>query len=207
MEINVIKYVLREYIGDIYVELDPPVNEKINEQVIEFSQQMQRKKQTAYYSQFRRSGKTKSAKQDVPLGKKAEFIAAYGLHEFFNVPLVMPDLQIYRKRDKNWDCDLIYGRTGNAHVKACSQHTLDYCGDFSWVFQYANKGRPGGTDQVFKAPSNDFLVGVFMEDFLSHKGIIKIVLPIERVKLLLRDPVNVWLKDIKKCLYYQDLFK
>lgn len=202
-----IKHAVYEYIEDIYVEFDDLLNNKLNELVEQFAWQIKNKQQAEYYHQLRRAGKIKVLKKDLPLGKKAEFVAAYGLHQRFSLPLVSPDLKIYKKREKKWSCDLIYGRTGNVHVKGCDAKTLSYCDDFSWTFQYRNKNGHGGTDNIFKAPSDDFLVAVFMEDYTANKGIIKAIIPIERVKRLVRNPKNEWLIGIKQCLYYKDLFK
>lgn len=157
----------------------------------------------SYYTRMRNVNKDR-AKLDMFVGKKAEFFTAEYLNKYHAMPLLLPDLNIYKGRQKSWAADLIHGEV-NIHVKCCTASTLKYCGDYSWTFQYADKVGNGGKDDIFEQANGDLLSLVYIESPRLSSGIIKGMVYLRDIKHLLKDPKKSTLIGLKKCLYYNDL--
>jgi hypothetical protein len=183
---------------DIKIQFSEEENREINLKITDFVKHMKNKgASTDYYKSYRKAVKPS---RDILLGKKGEFFAAKAL----NIELTNIDLEIRRGNKKGWVPDLSVGEI-NYHVKTCNKRGLEFCGDYSWTFQVANIKIGGGTDDLFKSKENNFIVLVYMEDVYSRYGVIKCILPWEKIKPKLRDPISSRLKGLKLCLYYKDL--
>ena len=196
-------------IQDEKVTFEEALNKEINNRIKNFADQLKTNKQSiAYYTQ-KRNVKSEKAYEDICLGKKAEFILAIHLGIKYNFPIISPDLEIRKGNKKGWGIDLPYAQINsqypNIHVKACSNSTLKFCQDYSWTFQYNNRNDKFGQDDLFKYNNNDLIAMMFLENYESRYGVIKAILPWEKIKLYLKDPLKPTLQGLKLCVYYKDL--
>ncbi len=194
-------------IKDHKVILSVVENNKINKEINNFVIAMDGKKQSInYYSKQRNATK---AADDIRLGKKAEYFIAKYMCQQFGHQMYNPDMEIRNGKHKGWFTDLSYivnEQKINIHVKACSIITYNYCGDYSWTFQYSNKNKVFGTDSLFKTSTpNDIIALVFLTNPISHYCIIKAIIPWCVLKNKLKHPRKENLIGLKKCIYYNDL--
>lgn len=193
-------------VRDIEVSFSEEMNALLNLQLSDFANKLAVRDQSSdYYARYRNTNQRKAG-VDQLIGKKAEYVAAKGLNQFFGYPMTKPDLSIRRGSAKGWDDDLHYEEHGlpNVHVKSCSQRYND---DYSWVFQYNNAVGAGGTDKLFTTNKhdNDLIVCVQLPDSKSAVGTIKAILEWKTIKPLLKNPFLQRLIGQKLCLYYKDI--
>lgn len=169
------------------------------------------KNQSAQYYRENRNTTREKAISDISLGKKGEFFAAHCLRNNYGFPFIEPDLSVRNGNSKGWDADLPFKSINNIlpniHVKTCNKKTYDFCDDYSWTFQLSDNIGKFGKDEIFNKNDDEIIVFVYAEDDKIKQAGIKAILPWGIVKTLLRDPVKSNLKNIKKCLYYQDFFE
>jgi hypothetical protein len=182
----------------------------INTDIKVFVKGMSSRKQSISYYEKYRSVSPDKAKQDMFLGKKAEFFTALELWRDYGFPWLNPDLKIYPSGMKGWEADLPYHkkdpRFPDAHVKGCDHGTYDFCHDFSWTFQYSNNDGFYGHDAIFQNPGrHDLISFVFIDDPQSKEATIKSIVPWQSIKKYLKDPIKQSLIGQKKCIYYKDL--
>jgi hypothetical protein len=192
----------------ITVQLSDENNTRINDDINNFVHALRCRGQSIDYYEKKRDVSKDTAIIDSLLGKKGEFFASWGLHYDFKIPLLKPDLRIYTKKDKSWDCDLLYEKDDTKigfHVKTCNLWGLKFCKDFSWTFQLRNRDNSGGTDAIFQPSVNDFVVLVYVNEYSHNVGMIKAILPVEKVLCLLKDPIMEKHRGFKKCIYYTDI--
>lgn len=197
------------YVGDIPLRLNGAVNDRVNEQINDFVAAMSGRDQSAgYYTDRRRAPASKVA-DDIAVGKKAEFFALLALYRHYGFPSVPVDLEIRRGKKKGWATDLPFAsvdaRFPNAHVKACSDKTISFCGDFSWTFQIGDARGTSGIDDIFMRGNDDILVLVYLADAVTPEAVVKAIIPWDTAQLHLADPRKASLVGLKKCLYYADL--
>lgn len=195
-----------QIIKNIIVTIPNDVNDKINHKIQDHVDRMI--ESTQYYKQKRNADAGKINK-DIFLGKKAEYIALFGLVKQYKFPFILPDLDIRSGKNKGWDDDLPFNKKDktfpNVTVKSCNKATLNYCDDFSWTFQYCNNDGVGGKDKMFSNYSESLVAFVFMENPLSANGVIKAILPFTSIVHYFKPPLNPKLIGLKKCIYYKDL--
>jgi hypothetical protein len=194
------------YINDIIITFSKEENDKINSKCEEFVKAMSGKNQSAEYYEKHRNAQKEKIFNDIFLGKKAEFIAAQALFQY-GLPLLEPDLEIRKGKAKKWKCDLQYDNI-DIHVKSCNKKTLDFCKDYSWTFQNANKDICGGKDTLLKNNQNKQLVIlVYLENMMYNIGVVKAIVEFSKIEPLLKDPIKKLFIGLKKCIYYKDLEK
>jgi hypothetical protein len=196
-----------QVLTETLIEFSKEDNEHINILVQDFVDKMGC---SASYYQAKRGAKHEKAVADIFLGKKAEFVVAKYLNEFHNFPLLEPDLEIRKGRQKGWLCDLPYNdhfsNLPNVHVKACSKSTYRYCGDYSWTFQFKDNNAKSGKDELFKNEfNNEVIAFVYMDDTKCNVATVKAIIPWSETCKFLKPPLKKTLVGIKLCLYYQDL--
>lgn len=198
------------HIIDEKIILTEDLNREINSRIKEFANQLKRGKQSIDYYSKKRNVKAAKAYEDICLGKKAEYILAIHLGAKYNFPVLIPDIEIRKGNKKGWKIDLPYNEINsqypNIHVKACSDSTLKFCQDYSWTFQYNNNNDKFGQDDLFKYNNNDLIAMMFLENYESSYGVIKAILPWEKLKKHLKNPLKRTLIGLKVCIYYKDLF-
>ena len=149
----------------------------------------------------RSQGNREKAKLDATVGKAGEIVVARRLSPVLGG--MEPDFGIYGPNEKTWDSDLSVGDT-EIHVKTQERNQSERYG-LSWIFQC---GR-GGTDKSIFSPEENSLVVFVMVELATRKGRIKAILENEdilRLKLF-KDPMNDYLRDTKRCVYYRDIRK
>lgn len=190
--------------SDLKITFTSKQNKEINKKIDEFVNNMGGS--INYYNKNRRASK---AKDDIFLGKKAEYFALYALHTKCNFPVINLDMEIRKGKAKGWQCDLPFHETypdfPNVHVKGCNDWTYNYCNDYSWSFQYSNKNGRNGRDIIFSSPETDLVALVYVENARDPSGIVKKILPWEIAKNYLKDPISRMLVGLKKCLYFKDI--
>lgn len=103
--------------------------------------------------------------------KCAEFASAYYLHQRHQLPLISPDIKIYKSSEKNWDADLSYENVKfldqhfdnlRFHNKSVTRKIISKGYPESFMFQLANKNSTkGGRDQLLdKGDKNDYCIFV-----------------------------------------------
>lgn len=139
--------------------------------------------------------------EDIKVGKMGEIGAYMLLKETF--PLISePDYEIYPPGSKTFEADLS-AENLNFHCK--TQHILSanrY--GISWVFQFNGNGT-GHRDPLFEVVGdNDYFVPMLLD---GDKVIIYGVIPVNILvqKELFKHPKLDYLKDIKRCIYLEDL--
>lgn len=136
--------------------------------------------------------------------KCAEFVAAQFMHIRFGLPLIDPDVRIYKSYQKNWNADLNFENVYlfdkhydklRIHVKSTSFQTIKAKYSESYTFQLCNKDGQGGRDMILDhGNENDFCIFVFAPYEKIKKGnvsfYIKALLPWNFIKDngLLEDP-------------------
>lgn len=194
------------YINDIIISFNEEDNNRINHKCEEFVLAMSGKNQSADYYENHRNAKRGKILDDIFLGKKAEFVAAQALFQY-GLPLIEPDLEIRKGRGKKWKCDLQYNNI-DVHVKSCNRKTLDYCKDYSWTFQNANKDICGGKDTSLENIENkQLIILVYLEEMRYNIGVVKAIAEFSKIEPLLKDPIKKLYIGLKKCIYYKDLEK
>jgi hypothetical protein len=187
------------------VKLTKEQDEVINRKINKFLSKMSFEEQSvSYYKNKRNAENINIIKEDIFLGKKAEYIVAIGLHKKYGIPFVEPDIKIREGKYKGWEEDLRIENV-NIHVKSCNSHTYKYCKDYSWTFQYNNNNGKDGRDKIFNKKEDSLCCFVFLENKDSDTGIIKAMLPWSFVVNKLKDPKKKSLVGIKKCIYYRDI--
>ena len=189
----------------IEIELTDKENKRINAILEEYGEGMEGSHK--FWAKQRNASKPK---EDSMVGKKGEFIVAkYVLEEYGHE--IAPDVQIYSSKKKNWDADLPYNTIGknfpDVHVKTCSQKTLDYAKQASWTFQMSNGNGFYGTDKLLSSNDydKDLIALVFVPTWDSPNAKIEHFLSWKDAKKFLRNPLSPRLKNIKTCLYNNDL--
>lgn len=189
----------------IEIELSTKENEKINAILEEYGEGME-----ASHKFWAKQRNASKPKEDSMVGKKGEFIVAKYVLETYGHEIA-PDVQIYSSKKKNWDADLPYNAVGkkfpDVHVKTCSQKTIDYAKQPSWTFQMSNGNGFFGTDKLLSSNDydNDLIALVFVPTWDSPVAQIQHFLKWKTAKTFLRDPMSPRLKNIKTCLYTNDL--
>lgn len=198
-------------ISDFNVKFSKVVNHNINKQIANFVSSLKKEKQSVNYYVENRNTSFDKAIEDIFLGKKAEFFAAYALFKYFNFPVLFPDLEIRHGKLKGWDKDLPYNKLNynysNVHVKSCSEKTFNYCNDFSWTFQNSNTNGVGGKDEVLNSKENDLIVLMYLSTPESNTAVVKAIIPQNELFVYLKAPKKLSLINVKKCIYYEDLIK
>lgn len=207
--------VLNNYIigkvEDIRIEFDPVENAVYNKLVKEFAMTQKGKGQSLdNYEANRRA--TRAFENNV-MGKKGEFFAARAMEQL-GFPDISIDLEVREGKSKGWLPDLPYPSVydsipgiPNVHVKTCDDVTLHYAGK-SWTFQFKNASGWGGTDPILeKGLETDLVAFVFVDKWESNVGFVHAIVPWGAIKKypLLQLPVKTDLKDIKRCVYLDDL--
>lgn len=196
-------------VADRERELTPDKNLATNDRIKEFVDAMSAKRQShEFYAEERNTTVDKAAEDDF-LGKKGEVFALLYLRDELGFPSIKVDLEIRHGAKKGWTVDLPFSQADDAypdvHVKTCHQKLVDYVGDYSWTFQYANKNAAGGRDDIFGGPDDVLVAFVFVERPYARQGTIKAIFPWKDVKHLLREPKKEDKQGLKKCIYYADL--
>jgi len=199
-------------ISDSKLEFPKEYNIKLNIAIKMFVQKLTDKGQSIEYYEKKRNAPLNKVENDMFLGKKTEFFAAFDLFKNYGFPWLKPDLTIYLPGKKGWDADLPYHKLDSqlpdVHVKGCSRETCNFCNDYSWTFQYKNNNNLFGRDKIFLTPNNYDLVSlVFMETIQENKAVIKAILPLPILKKYLKPPIKQNIRDMKKCIYYNDLIR
>lgn len=195
-----------ECVRDIKIQLSEKQQTIIDKKVNSFVKRQLHPDQSIPYYEKARDVDRDQAINDNLIGKKGEFIAAIALHTQFRLPLIIPDLKIYRRRKKNWKADL-RNRDFNFHVKTCNKWLVGFCGDFSWTFQYQSRVGNHGEDAILSKPSNDMVVFVYLPDFKSSFGVVKAIVSVSTLQRLqlFDDPKLEKHVGFKKCVYYNRL--
>jgi hypothetical protein len=199
-------------VSDIVITYTTEINDTINKNIETFLKAMCAKSQSVSYYAKKRNVREEKAKNDIFLGKKAEYFTRSALIEHYGFPYINIDLEVRQGRKKGWNTDLPFKAVDDSlpdiHVKSCSKKTLDFCKDYSWTFQNKNNDKKGGTDTILDTSGKQELIAlVYIEEPYSATGVIKAILPFDIIKKMLKPPLKPTLKNLKKCLYYKDLIK
>jgi hypothetical protein len=159
-----------------------------------------KKQSVDYYYEKRAASKPM---KDISVGKMGEVFAAYYVHKYLNYSFVEPDFNIYNSRNKNWNEDLNTG----FHVKTCDGYTCKFVGQPSWTFQFNNQNGSFGRDALFNSNGKDIIIFVYIDSYDKNEAVILIVSPWKDIKPFLKDPLKKSLRNIKKCIYYNDLLR
>jgi hypothetical protein len=190
----------------IEVKLSKKVNDVLNKELQVYADGMEQNSHK-YWEQNRRASK---AYEDSLTGKKGEFLVAEYIKKEHGLS-ILPDVNIYASRKKNWEADLPYATRemglADCHVKTCSQKTLDYAKTYSWTFQLSNGNGRHGTDRLLSSDTydDDLIALVFVPTWESNVGQIMSLSKWRNVKDLLRDPISPRLKGLKACIYIEDV--
>jgi hypothetical protein len=149
--------------------------------------------------------------------KCAEFAAARFLHEKYELPLVEPDIKIYKSSEKNWNADLSYqdvtflGKHHDQlrfHNKSATRKIVAKGYPESFMFQFANKNLVGGHDEILdKGNDDDYCVFVYVPYEVVTSGnvdfYVRGVIPWTFIKEnnLLENPKKQTLIGVKLCVY------
>ncbi len=166
---------------------------------------------------YAREREATKASDDIALGKYGEYLVAHWLHNGRGkLPFLEPDMKVYPASEKSWEHDLCFSSVDKSlpdfAVKACSPFTAkltrekkgdDCC--YSWTFQNSNSGGSGGTDKLLRDKTNKVIVVFVYADIKNRGGMIVASSPWCKVSYLLDDPIIARYKNIKKCIYYNDL--
>lgn len=200
-------------VEDREVILEDEQNQLINKIIHKFVNELSKKRQSHDYYKEKRNASIDKVSEDNFLGKKAEvFVAKYLIKERnFPKEKNIVDFEIRNGHNKGWHVDLPFGEKNNkfpnVHVKACTKWILNYVGDYSWTFQWANNKGLGGKDDIFNGPDSDLVVFVYISEARMPSAMIKAIMPWGEVKKHLIDPKNKKLKGLKKCINLQDIKK
>lgn len=156
------------------------------------------KKQSVDYYRDRRAA-VKPMK-DIAVGKMGEVYAAYYVHKCLGYGFVEPDFNIYGSRNKDWSEDLNTG----FHVKTCDLQTKKFVGQPSWTFQFNNQNGSFGRDMLFDSEGKDVIIFVYIDSYDKNEAVILIVSPWKDIAPFLKDPLKKSLRNIKRCIYYND---
>jgi len=198
-------------IVDQHISFTDKQNTKINNSVIDFTEKLLEKNQSGSYYTEKRNANSDRLFDNIAIGKKAEFFAAYYLYKVFEYPMIPIDIDIRDGMSKQWICDLPYSEYDkdlrNTHVKVCDKKTIEYVGDYSWTFQWSNNQKnTGGKDELFKKENqNDLIILLYMENFQTNQAVIKFFGSFNQIVDLLKDPLSKKLFGLKKCLYFDDI--
>jgi hypothetical protein len=172
----------------------------VNPDVEKFVMEMAQKNQSIEYYQKNRNTTYTRAGINIFLGKKCEFIGSRALSDNYGYDLAWPDLEVRHGPRKMWHIDAY----GKYHIKGCDSETVKWVGDLSWTFQLKNEHDDYGRDPMLDTDEGQIVL-VYMEDHMSHEGIVKLETAWKDVKHLLKDPKLDKHKGKKICLYHKDL--
>lgn len=173
----------------------------VNPYIYKFVKKMSARGQSnKYYVNERNAPGLTVVEKNQFCGKKSEFIASRYLHETYNLPKYQPDLKVRWGHKKLWHIDL----GEKYHVKGCDPDTIKNVGDFSWTFQLKNEYNDYGRDPILDVDEGNIIL-VYIEDYESPEGIVKVECPWHMVKHLLKPPRLAKHFGRKTCLYYEDL--
>jgi hypothetical protein len=128
-------------------------------------------------------------KNDIQIGKMAEFAVYYILLNAGKNNITLPDLNIYNKSKKSFDADLI-NENKKIHIKSQTKESADAFGE-SWLFQKVDP-------IVINASDDDHFIGTKV-DFKTGK--IEITLSKPVTKLVFSKPKLQKLQGTKVCVY------
>lgn len=193
------------FIGNKHISISINKNEEINKKIENFVASMETKGQSKDHTTIERNAYKFS--EDTAIGKKGECLALKMLVREYGFPPTNIDWQVRRGKSKGWVKDLIFDNHifPNIDIKTCSTTTIRMVGQMSWTFQLTNKSGKGGRDPILDSSGNDIVAFVFVESYLHNYGSIMALLPFKSVKEYLKPPKKESLKDLKTCIYYQDL--
>jgi hypothetical protein len=153
--------------------------------------------------------------------KCAEFATAYFLHEKYDLPLVQPDIKIYKSSEKNWNADLSFkdvtflGRHFDElrfHNKSVTRKIVARGFPESFMFQFSNKNTKGGHDKLLdNGNDNDYCVFVYVPHDTISTGVaefyIRGIMPWTFIKEnnLLENPKKQELIGVKVCVYTESI--
>lgn len=200
------------YKNDCKIIFSKEENNDINKKIMNHIEQLKGKNQSIEYWKENRNARAEKAEHDIFLGKKGEFFVAKFLNETFNFPKeVIPDLTIYNGNFKNWQADLAYNSFDlnfpDVHVKTCDDTIIRIAGQPSWTFQLKNNSNNYGRDQILDLKKIDLVVLCYIPYVYGNVGRIMVLIPSNKIKKYLKPPVVERLKDLKACLYWNDLNK
>lgn len=186
------------------IEIDKATNDELNTNIAEFAK---RSNSANYYINHRNANMSiKKVLDDISLSKKTEYACKEYLKTLSN-NVSDVDFEIRKSTSKGWEPDLIIDGQ-HVHIKSCNSITHSCTGDFSWTFQKNNPNKIGGTDILYNSEHhNDLCMFTFMNQWQSNKVHIKCILQFKSVMPLLREPRKISLKNIKDCLYFNDVLK
>lgn len=115
------------------------------------------------------------------------------------VGVTEPDFCIYDASSKSWDCDLKLDTGHRVHVKSQNNHSSEKFGR-SYTFQYSNIGS-GGRDDLFTSGNSLDICAFVYVDLFNREAQLESVLGWEDVLKVLGDPVQEYLRGIKKVFY------
>ncbi len=190
-------------------DLDVNIPEETNKKLNEIAKNFAKASGTKHYEEDRNAEPSK-AEKDIALGKKGEYFALLGLCQHYKFPWIKIDMQIREGKEKGWRVDLPFSQEDktlpDVHVKTCDKKTYKICEDFSWTFNLGNKRKPGGRDPILDLDNvPDLIVLVYADYLTDNNGKIKMILPWVKAKPYLKGPKLDEYRDIKTCLYYEDL--
>lgn len=155
--------------------------------------------------------------------KCAEFASSLYLHQNHQFPLVLPDTNIYKASEKNWNADLSYQKVNflnkyfeelRLHNKSVTSARISSGYPESFVFQLANRNSKGGRDNLLdNGNENDYCVFVYVpyDKIVSGKVAFYIrgIVPWTFIKEnnLLENPVRKNLIGGKLCVYTESIKK
>ncbi len=199
------------FVEDVRVDFSESENLKVNRRIAHFANRMGERRQSAEHYVERRNANPRNTWRNQAESKKSEYVVRRYLCGQHRYPQVEIDFEVREGIHKGWKPDLPFSDSGigypDVHVKSCSRSVHGYVGDFTWTFQLKNKDGRGGRDPLFGlSPSaRDLVAFVFLETWEARTGIIKAIVPWNKIVKFLRDPKKPNLAGIKKCLYHADL--
>lgn len=155
----------------------------------------------------RRQFNLEKSKNDFLLGVVGEYITYNSLkNTTFNLSL--PDTKIYDAYNKSWDPDL---KSSQYEFAVKTYNINSSFSTISWTFQWSNRNGKGGKDKwVFKdkIPDSNFVSMVVCDlDKMNGRIASLIRLSLLHQKNMFKYPILHRLKEIKRCVYWNDLIK
>ena len=121
-------------LDEVYIFKDNSIilPDKIKQQVDQFCDKM--RESSAQYYLARRKANPGKVYEQIKVGKLAEFAARSYLVQNLKLPGdVVPDLQVYEHKNKNWEPDLKY-IDYSIHIKSCTVSSAETYGE-SYTYQ------------------------------------------------------------------------
>jgi hypothetical protein len=146
---------------------------------------------------LRKQTSAEKIKQDIMLGKLAEWGVYFIYLARKRSSITPPDLQVYEASAKSFDADLKWGLF-NLHIKSQTSESSDKFGD-SWIFQ--------SKDPLFEHSScYDIMIGcrVSLDDYEEGGCNVEIRLEKRFVDLVVAAPKLSKFSDNKKAVYLKD---